>query len=219
MARPRRRRPPRLHYGRRLLIVCEGEDECGYLRDARRAFRVPRSNVVIKAHRGGSPQDVVKAAVLERDRYANDRGEAAFDAVWAVLDAENAATSRVDAALRTAEAEALRVALSNPAFEVWLLLHHGPQAAPLTAQEAKRRCSETFGIPKRNGRRPIFADDRLSGTWETAARHARAGRADVVGDVRSSASSEVRVAARNPSSNVDELLAELLRSRAGRSLR
>lgn len=219
MARPHRRNPPRRQYGQRLLVVCEGNDERGYLCDARRAFGLSRSGVVITANHGGSPEDIVKAAVAERDRYAMDRGEARFDAVWAVLDAEDAATSRIAAALRTAQSEALRVALSNPCFEVWLLLHHSPQGAPMTSRDAKRRCSDSFGIPKRNGRRPTFEDERLGSDWQVAARHARLGRGRLVGHGQPDSSSELRVLARNPSSNIDELLTAMLHSRAGRLLR
>jgi hypothetical protein len=118
--------------------------------------------------------------------------------------------------LQTARRENLSVALSNPSFEVWLLLHRARQAAHMSAVEAKRRCREEFGIPRRNGRRPVFDDSRLGAGWEVAADHARHGRASRSPEaVGSRIRSDELVLAFNPSSNLDELLMAIRAARAG----
>lgn len=120
-----RRRPAHPRRTRaRILIQCEGRDtEPNYLRGVRALPEVDKAFVVdVKSGRGGDARAVVKAAI-DASKKAEDEDEK-YDNVWCVLDVED--TSRTDAlteALTLARREGIRVFLSNPSFEVWLLAH------------------------------------------------------------------------------------------------
>lgn len=217
MARPRPRARGRRALGRRLLLVCEGlRDEYEYLRSVRRDFRLPAAGVVIESARGGSPTAIVRRAI-ERSAELGlgaDRAES-LDEAWVVFDVEaqpTVAAEAADAALRAG----LRVAISHPCFETWLLLHDGTQGASMTARQAKRRCMNQFGIPGNPPRPPQLDDSRLPAPWTSAALNAESCRARTASDEGLDAANAVAVVlARNPGSNLDELIRALARSRAG----
>ena len=66
-------------------------------------------------------------AIAKRDeqKKAARRGRGVgYDAVWAVFDTERAATNpRLHEARQKAAAKGIKLAISNPSFEYWLLLH------------------------------------------------------------------------------------------------
>jgi hypothetical protein len=108
----------------RTLIVCEGkETEPNYFRGLRQEDAVrERFNVVIQTSKGGSCLAVVERALQEMNK-ATSRGEA-YDDVWCVFDAEHASQKeQVIEAQSLATANGMRLAISNPSFEVWLLAH------------------------------------------------------------------------------------------------
>jgi hypothetical protein len=85
--------------------------------------------------RGGAGQDntVVEAAIHDRDArkraydLAKRRGQSApppFEHVWCVFDREGERqTPHFWRAVRHAENETINLAISNPSFEYWYLLH------------------------------------------------------------------------------------------------
>ncbi|MEU9447574.1 RloB family protein [Streptomyces sp. NPDC048277] len=78
------------------------------------------------------PVSVVRHAAGERDRAGDHYARA-----WCVLDVDDFA--HLDEALRLARDEDIEIALSNPCFELWLLLHFGDRRAPVDGfQQAKR---------------------------------------------------------------------------------
>jgi hypothetical protein len=50
-----------------------------------------------------------------------DQRPGVFDETWCVVDTDE---FDIDAALRAAERDRVSLAVSNPCFELWLLLHH-----------------------------------------------------------------------------------------------
>lgn len=126
----------------RFLIYCEGEvTEKLYFQGIRRELRA--GNVRIEIGRPRSdPYDLVRAAA-EHQRNAPGRQEDKFepyDQVWCVFDVEAPRPhATLDAALRYADKHGVRCAVSNPCFELWLLLHFGDQDGYLTTDEACRR--------------------------------------------------------------------------------
>jgi hypothetical protein len=115
----------RQHASRRrkttVLIVCEGrETERNYF-DQLKRDEPTRQNfaITVKRGKGGSRQQIAQFAVDRR----NDGGDD-YDHVWCVMDVES--PEDLDAmrrALELLEANSISAALSNPAFEVWLLAH------------------------------------------------------------------------------------------------
>lgn len=72
---------------------------------------------------GGSPTTVVERAIAEHEKLSDDEGDR--DAVWALIDMEREPMCRTRAmdAKRQGEQHGIKVALSDPCYEVWTLLH------------------------------------------------------------------------------------------------
>jgi len=109
-----RRRGPRRQPHKVLYIACEGGvTEPRYLR----SFERPGVN--IKPAAGGDPATVVAAASKAAKKAKDDR--APFDEVWVVFDDDQ--RPGVADAITAADKAKLKVAYSNPCFEIWYLQH------------------------------------------------------------------------------------------------
>ncbi|MFE1321911.1 RloB family protein [Kitasatospora phosalacinea] len=99
----------------RILVVCGAQEtEKQYfesLRDEKKS-----SNVVVKiAVEVGSPLEVVRSTIKRRAQSQDD-----FEECWAVVDKDE---FDLEPALKLAKENDIKVALSVPCFEYWLLLH------------------------------------------------------------------------------------------------
>jgi len=109
---------------RTVLIVGEGQEtEPNYFRELRRESVVSeRFTVTVKKGHGRSPEAVTEEAVKYK-LQAENRGED-YDEVWCVLDVEGLGSREsLDRAIIMAEQNSIKLCLSNPCFEVWLLAH------------------------------------------------------------------------------------------------
>ncbi|MFD3456754.1 RloB family protein [Streptomyces sp. NPDC058691] len=100
---------------KRILVVCGAEKtEKQYLEGLRDSKR--KANIAIKIRiEATDPLAVVRAAVRYRDTDKD-----AFDECWVVIDVDE---FDLRPANKLAQREGIRIALSNPCFEYWLLLH------------------------------------------------------------------------------------------------
>jgi hypothetical protein len=108
----------------RILIVCEGrETEPNYFRGLRDEETVRQKfTVVVQKGKGGSCDTVVQQAIAEKEKATAREEE--FDEVWCVFDVEQASQREQVIEARTrASQHGIRLALSNPSFECWLLAH------------------------------------------------------------------------------------------------
>lgn len=118
--RPRNREPRG-----RLLIVCGSDKtEEQYLRGVRDRSG-NRAVDVTMVNRPKDPLDVVSYAAKYLTNSKQD-----FDEVWCVFDVDDFDTGP---ACAFAAAESFEVAVSNPCFEFWLLLHHEDHRGHLNA--------------------------------------------------------------------------------------
>lgn len=110
----------------RLLIVCEGKvTEPQYFRGFANACQNPRVSLEVIKEVGvpltvvttarDQMQEAKKAAVKEKD----DNLE--YDSVWAVIDVDE--HPNMSDAIQMARDNGVQLAISNPNFELWLLLH------------------------------------------------------------------------------------------------
>lgn len=93
-------------------VVCGGKrTEPDYLNGLVRSRRNPDVAVTVVG-KGCAPDKLVTQALSRVD---------VFDEVWCVFDKDE---FDLDVAVRAAGTAGVRLAVSNPCFEVWLLLHH-----------------------------------------------------------------------------------------------
>jgi len=133
-----RRRRPFLNPRESVLIVCEGEKtEPQYFNAITNELRLQKSvEVDVDGKRGAStPTSVVDYAIVlesERAKIASTSPIlTAYDVVWCVIDVEVPKPHpSLENALNKAKAHSLKVALSNPFFEYWFLLHFKKVTSP-----------------------------------------------------------------------------------------
>jgi hypothetical protein len=130
-----------------VVVFCEGEaSEPDYVNALKRLPEV-RGNTSINieiATERGVPLTLVRRAVA---RAADDE----VDECWCVFDVEwPRQHPHLPEALRLAEKHGIRLAVSNPCFELWLILHFEDQNAFLNTAGAERRSRKLDG---RSGKR------------------------------------------------------------------
>jgi hypothetical protein len=122
------RRPPFRDPKPTILVISEGkETEPEYLYGFVRACHNPRVKVEV-VHKHGDPKFLVENA--KRRKESADQAAAreedenlAYDAVWCVFDVDANARAAIAAAEQLAQRSGIGTAISNPCFELWLLLH------------------------------------------------------------------------------------------------
>lgn len=173
--RERKRRPARQPGSRkprkRILVVCEGEvTEPQYLDQFRRSKR--NHLVVLEISREhGVPRTLVdcakelKNAAATRARRERD-DYLSFDEVWCVFDVDD--HPNILEARDKAKANDIRVAISNPSFELWLLLHFCDNPGAQHRKDIARRLGKF--VP--NYHKHIVFND-FANSYEEAFRRAR----------------------------------------------
>ncbi|WP_318306523.1 RloB family protein [Amycolatopsis solani] len=118
-----RRRPAFREQRLSLLVVCGAKaTEPAYLEGLKRARRNPAVTVKVKV-KAADPEAVVRYAA-----ELSDRARGAHDEVWCVVDVDEFDLER---AVVLARRLGVNLAVSNPCFEYWLLLHFEACAAPM----------------------------------------------------------------------------------------
>lgn len=139
LARTSRQRPPR----KTTLIVCEGKrTEPTYFRSLCRALRL--SSIAVRiVGQGAAPISVVNTALAIRRAAKRDR--APFDEVWCVFDREHQHRNpSFYPAVDKARANKISLAVSNPAFEFWYLLHFTETSKPFADFDDLKKALDVF---------------------------------------------------------------------------
>ena len=128
------RRPP----APTILVVCEDKKSSSNYFKALLRERHLTSVQVDGA--GGEPKHVVERAIeLNKPNSSSPRTWAPFDMVWCVFDVEAPQPhDRLNDALQQAKDRKIEVALSNPCFEYWLLLHFKRHGSMLQSNKQAR---------------------------------------------------------------------------------
>jgi hypothetical protein len=122
-----------------ILVVCEGKvTEPQYLE----GFRIAHGASTIRVHirsPGGEPRALVPSAAdlaAEAEDRARREGDdnLRYDEVWCVLDVDEHA--RLEEARALARANHISLAVSNPCFELWILLHFADHGAHVERKRA-----------------------------------------------------------------------------------
>lgn len=191
-------RPPKQRY----LIYCEGGvTENIYLLGIRADLRA--TNVSIKlGKKFGEPSQLVEDALAHKIRASNsaEDGFEEYDQVWCVVDVEAPTPhGRLAEALALAEKHSIFCAITNPCFELWLLLHIVDHRSYLTSKQAQRLLDKH--LPSYTyGEKDFDYSEVRNGIYEACV---RAKRQEEQCDPAS------RIPDRNPWSSVWKLVEEL----------
>ena len=166
MARKRdslQRRGPRRQPKQRFLIVCEGTvTEPCYFRDVR---HVERSLIELQIEPRATPKTIVERAVelkkqANRDAKRRADDNLKYDEVWCVFDVDD--HRLIVEAKEQAKANGVEVAISNPCFELWALLHFQDQRADIERGKVQHLCATCMpGYEKKldyEALRPKYSD-------------------------------------------------------------
>jgi hypothetical protein len=101
-------------------------------------MRLPTVSVAV-VHAGRTdPRGIVSAAIEERKGRKQEKSWSKGDAVWAVFDGDEHKDNNPgnwNDALQLADSNDINLAISNPSFELWYLLHFQDQLAKMNRQE------------------------------------------------------------------------------------
>jgi hypothetical protein len=148
-ARPLKRKVATRKPRKTLVVFCEGErTEPEYL-DALKRQPLVRDVAAVDlrvetGHGGSVPRTLVAMATDARNRAIEE--EAEIDEFWCVFDVEWPTNHPgLIEAVQQARANGILLAVSNPCFEVWLILHFQDHAAWLDNNQARRLRRELDG--------------------------------------------------------------------------
>lgn len=128
----------------RFLITSEGKvTEPEYLDIVKAHRRIRSADIRILPPPPTSPKEIVaKACDLKRQARRDDP----YDAVWCIFDVEpqvgQKARPGLADAMQMASANGISVALSNPCFELWILLHSEDCQSLVYSSKVQQRCAE-----------------------------------------------------------------------------
>lgn len=126
------------------------------------------------------PVDPAKLAVyaskiVEKDRKASAKGADGasdpFDAVFVVVDVDNITAENLSSAQSTCNANGMRLVISNPCVEVWLIDHVKVCPPGITTARAAEEHADQLGLTTGNDNK-YLVKERLRGLTETAIRNA-----------------------------------------------
>lgn len=133
--RGRKARSYNRRYGTReprlvILIVCEGKKtEPNYIHALRKELKISTIELEVKPD-SGAPISVVNRAIeLREKRQQESKGRTAssqnYDEVWCVMDVENPHHNPTfQTAVNKANEYGINLAISNPTYEYWYLIHY-----------------------------------------------------------------------------------------------
>ena len=160
------RRQPFRAPRRRILVVCEGKKtEPLYFRALIREEALKLVEVVID-DKSGVPKTLVERSIhLKKDAARDAKREGddflRYDAVWCVFDVDS--HPNLPEAKQQARDNGVNLAISNPCFELWLLLHFQDHTAFIDRKKLQRACSERMPGYKKEAPYEV-----LRGTYEEA---------------------------------------------------
>lgn len=165
-----------------VLIVCEGgKTEPLYFHQLKRKLRIKSVTIEICGH-CGVPDTLVSFATSKKVDRKRDTSLDPYEKIWCVFDTEGPQNRHpnLKRAYDDAIAKKYSVAVSNPCFEYWFLLHYQETAKPAAncteiIQELKRHYSEY-----QKGHGKIFNDiyDKTDKAIERARRFMEIGYRD-----------------------------------------
>ena len=131
-----------------ILIVCEGtKTEPQYFE----SFKVKSSTIYVR----GTGKNTL--SVVEEAEKINEK-DGPYDQVWCVFDRDSFEPNKFNSAIKAAKHRSFRVAYSNEAFEIWLILHFDYYQTGSNRSDYKRLLSKRLGKKYEKNCPPIYED-------------------------------------------------------------
>jgi flavodoxin len=142
-----RRKGPTKTPRKRFLIVCEGEkSEPNYIGGVKKTLRTDLIEITV-IPRSGATKEVVQRAADEKKaalRASKKSGDPfdKFDEVWCVFDVDS--HSKLPDAIKQAIDNGIEIALSNPSYELWVVLHHRDERKFIERGSLASECKRVY---------------------------------------------------------------------------
>jgi len=96
--------------------------------------------VIFAKHCGTDPENVVQAIVT----HLNQNKENIYEKKWAIIDKDDYSKAQINGAIQRARTLGIFVAISNEAYELWLLLHFRSVTAYTNREVLKKELNHIF---------------------------------------------------------------------------
>lgn len=142
MARKFRRNQPNREIGKVILIACEGsETEPVYFEGIRKSLRVSKERIEVLPHQRTDPLGIIETLISERKERKQEKRWSEGDRAWAVFDGDEHIDNNSDNwhnALDKARSQKIDLAITNPCFEFWYLIHFRDCCAQIDRVKTRR---------------------------------------------------------------------------------
>ncbi|MBD2298907.1 RloB domain-containing protein [Nostoc sp. FACHB-190] len=137
MPRQLNRRPPTKKVAQKILIACEGsKTEPIYFDSIRNDLRLPTLKIIVLRHQGKTdPRSIIERLIEERQQMKDNQEWTKDDHAWAVFDGDEHIEKSRDkwqSAISRAKSQKINLAITNPCFELWYLLHFQDNLSQVT---------------------------------------------------------------------------------------
>jgi hypothetical protein len=128
MSRKLERNQPSKKIKQKILIACEGsKTEPVYFKSMKNELRSPTLEITVLDNQGKTdPGNIIEILIEKRQQIKYEKGWTKNDAAWAVFDGdEHIEKSRKswETAINRANSQKINLAITNPCFELWYLIH------------------------------------------------------------------------------------------------
>jgi RloB-like protein len=160
----------------KLLIVCEGQKtEPQYFKGIRQHKRLRTLQVTIVDASGKTNQiGIINRAIAERQTIKADKGWETNDSVWAVFDGDehrHQDPQNWNSAIAKAQTQKINLAITNPCFEFWYLIHFQDAARQMNADTALKQLRKH--LTQYTKAQTLFPDPLLTRTPDAIQRAAK----------------------------------------------
>jgi len=131
------RRPPSRNIAQKILIACEGsKTEPIYFNSIRNDLRSPTLNIIVLPHQSKTdPRSIIERLIEERQQRKDNQQWSKEDNAWAVFDGDEhieKSLANWQSAIERAKSKKINLAITNPCFELWYLIHFQDHFAQIT---------------------------------------------------------------------------------------
>lgn len=96
--------------------------------------------VVIAKNIGQDPRNVLNAVIMHKQQNPN----ISYEKSWAIFDRDDWSTEQINGSIQRASELDICIAISNEAYELWVLLHFEPLTRTTSRKELNQKLNDHF---------------------------------------------------------------------------